>query len=130
MMRATETHAPSSTAHQRGVAGWLIIASLALAIQTRIAASNSTDSRTTPRSIALRIDPNSASRAELTLLPGIGPELADAIITFRESSERRPAFRDESDLDRVPRIGPSVLGRARDMLRFPSVTEPHREPQP
>lgn len=68
---------------------------------------------------ALRIDPNSASAAELMLLPGIGEKLAAAIISHRESAPRRPAFRRAGDLDFVPRIGPVLIERWRPLMVFP-----------
>lgn len=112
-------HAESQHRNEwRGVAGWLILAGLVLVPQTLTAALDTTQP-TASRSIALRIDPNTATHAELTLLPGIGPKLAEAIIVFREKSPHNPAFRNESDLDQVPRVGPSVLSRSRDLLRFP-----------
>jgi len=54
------------------------------------------------------IDVNQASAAELSLLPGVGPSLAAAIVADRES---RGAFRRPQDLDRVRGIGPSILAR-------------------
>jgi competence protein ComEA len=54
------------------------------------------------------IDVNQASAAELSLLPGVGPSLAAAIVADRES---RGAFRRPQDLDRVRGIGPAILAR-------------------
>lgn len=59
-------------------------------------------------SIADPIDVNQASAAELSLLPGVGPSLAAAIVADRES---RGAFRRPQDLDRVRGIGPAILAR-------------------
>jgi competence protein ComEA len=59
-------------------------------------------------SIADPIDVNQASAAELSLLPGVGPSLAAAIVADRES---RGAFRRPHDLDRVRGIGPAILAR-------------------
>jgi DNA uptake protein ComE-like DNA-binding protein len=55
----------------------------------------------TPSALALpdtRIDINGASAAELSLLPGIGPKLADAIVADRQSNG---PFKLVEDLDRV-----------------------------
>ena len=59
-------------------------------------------------SMADPIDVNQASAAELSLLPGVGPSLAAAIVADRES---RGAFRRPQDLDRVRGIGPAILAR-------------------
>ena len=59
-------------------------------------------------SVADPIDVNQASAAELSLLPGVGPSLAAAIVADRES---RGPFRRPRDLDRVRGIGPAILAR-------------------
>jgi competence protein ComEA len=59
----------------------------------------------------LRIDINHAPHSELTLLPGIGPSLADAIIASRE---RDGDFPDVDSLTRVRGIGPQILAGLRD----------------
>ena len=53
-----------------------------------------------------KIDLNTATRAELQLLPRIGPALANAIVTDREANG---PYRTLDELDRVPRIGPRTL---------------------
>ena len=55
-----------------------------------------------------RIDPNTASEAELDRLPGIGPALARAIVLNRG---REGPFGSLRDLERVPGLGSSILGR-------------------
>jgi competence ComEA-like helix-hairpin-helix protein len=59
-----------------------------------------------------RIDVNTATAAELELLPGIGPALARRIVDDR--AERGP-FRTLDDLDRVHGIGPRTVERLRDL---------------
>jgi len=56
----------------------------------------------------MRIDVNSATEAELTLLPGIGPRLAERIVLDRE--EHGP-FTTLSDMTRVTWIGPVIVQR-------------------
>jgi hypothetical protein len=54
-----------------------------------------------------RLDPNAASAASLTVLPGIGPVRAAAIVAERE----RAAFGSVAELRRVRGIGPVTLAR-------------------
>jgi competence ComEA-like helix-hairpin-helix protein len=56
------------------------------------------------RPASYSVDLNAAGLEELTLLPGIGPGLAEAI---REWRERSGPFRGIDDLMRVPGIGPA-----------------------
>ncbi len=72
-------------------------------------------SASAPDSVALRIDPNVASRQDLMLLPRIGPALAEAILAHRASGVR---FLRADDLDAVYRIGPATIERIRPFLRF------------
>ncbi len=60
-----------------------------------------------------RINVNTASQAELELLPGIGPALAQRIIDHRTQQGR---FRTVDDLDAVKGIGPKVLERLRPLV--------------
>ena len=64
-----------------------------------------------------RIEPNTASAAELQLLPRIGPALAEAIVSYRREVAA-PAFRTPDDLARVRGIGPRTVERIAPLLRF------------
>jgi len=71
-----------------------------------------------PRDVPVgRIDPNRASALELERLPGIGPTLADRIVSDRG---RRGEFASPEALLRVPGIGPKILERIRAYLSFPA----------
>jgi competence ComEA-like helix-hairpin-helix protein len=59
-----------------------------------------------------RLNINTASAAELELLPGIGPALAARIIEDRLAAG---PFKSVDDLDRVKGIGPKTLERVRDL---------------
>ncbi len=54
----------------------------------------------------MRIDLNTATAAELALLPGIGPKLAEGIV---EDRNLNGLFHSISDLDRVRWVGPVIL---------------------
>lgn len=65
-----------------------------------------------------RINPNVADAAELMQLPGVGPKTAAAIIEYRQSCGRTPAFASPTDLDSIPRIGPRTIEKLRPFLVF------------
>lgn len=70
-----------------------------------------TPTRDTPppaQGVARKIDLNTASAAELDLLPSIGPTLAARIIADREANG---PFGSLDDLDRVPGIGPKTIAK-------------------
>ena len=52
------------------------------------------------------LDINTATMAELSALPNIGPALAERIVSDRETRGR---FDSLADLDRVPGIGPRTI---------------------
>lgn len=59
------------------------------------------------------INVNTATPTELEALPGIGPVLAEAIVSYRE--EHGP-FTSVDQLDDVSGIGPVTLGEIRDLV--------------
>lgn len=61
------------------------------------------------------VDVNTASKALLSYVSGLGPKLADAIIKYR--NEHGP-FRSRQDLRRVPRLGPKAFEQAAGFLRI------------
>lgn len=64
----------------------------------------------TPR----KINVNTATKAELELLPGVGPAIADRIIEARVKKR----FNSFDDLDRVRGIGPKLLEKIRVRITF------------
>ena len=59
------------------------------------------------------IDLNTASAAELEALPGVGPVLAERIVSFRDQNGR---FDVVEDLLQVPGIGEAKLAALRDLV--------------
>jgi DNA uptake protein ComE-like DNA-binding protein len=57
----------------------------------------------------LKLDPNTADQDTLTLIPGIGPDLAERIVAARP-------FQTVDELQRVNGIGPAFLNRISPML--------------
>ena len=62
-----------------------------------------------------RLDLNRAGCAELTGLPGIGPALADRILSVRAE---RGGFRSVEELREVPGIGPATVEKIRNRVRI------------
>jgi len=60
-----------------------------------------------------RVDINRARAAELNQLPGIGPKLAERIVSYRNANG---PFRSIDDLRRVSGIGPKTLERIRSWI--------------
>jgi competence ComEA-like helix-hairpin-helix protein len=61
----------------------------------------------------MRLDLNRASAAELSLLPGVGPTLAQRII---ETREQRGPFAATAELEDVPGVGPATLAGIRPFV--------------
>jgi comEA protein len=64
------------------------------------------------------LDLNTASVAELELLPGIGPAMAKRIVEYRAQIGR---FARVDELDKVRGIGPKTLERLRPHVRVQAV---------
>ena len=107
---------PSRSARARPHSSWMVRRAAAVVLLLAAAASlfpvlARTVAPRQPASVVPVADPinvNQASAAELSLLPGVGPSLAAAIVADRES---RGVFRRPQDLDRVRGIGPAILAR-------------------
>jgi competence protein ComEA len=69
--------------------------------------------RAEPIAVKLQIDVNAADWAELSLLPGIGEQLAKRIVADRTANG---PFRDWDDLLRVRGIGPKTLEGMKPLL--------------
>jgi competence protein ComEA len=59
------------------------------------------------------INLNTATLADLDTLPGIGPALAQRIVSYRDA---HGGFRTVDDLQNVPGIGPKKLAELRDLV--------------
>lgn len=68
-----------------------------------------------PPSIAVRINVNTADAAQLDLLPGVGPVIAERIIAERVANG---PFRTLRDLERVRGIGPKTVEKLAAHVRF------------
>ena len=107
---------PPRSAPARPHSSWMVRRAAAVVLLLAAAASMvpvlsraaATAGPATAVPVADPINVNQASAAELSLLPGVGPSLAAAIVADRES---RGVFRRPQDLDRVRGIGPAILAR-------------------
>ncbi len=67
------------------------------------------------------VDVNSASRADLVQVPGIGPALADRILAYRQAHGPFPSI---EALEKVRGLGPRTLARLRPFLVAETVKPP------
>lgn len=94
---------------------WVVVATLAvlicIAVFMRLDRTELRGGATSGSAAAtyhIRIDLNTASEAELQLLPNIGPRLAERIVVDRSNNG---SFGSLDDLSRVPGIGPVTVER-------------------
>jgi competence ComEA-like helix-hairpin-helix protein len=87
-----------------------VLMAIVLWMSVQVATRRPLDDGPAPRWPDARVDVNTAPAAELQILPGIGPNLADAIV---EDRRQRGPFRSIDDLDRVYRIGANLVERVR-----------------
>jgi len=80
------------------------------------------ESKPAAPSPARRININTAARAELELLPGVGPVLAKSIIDHRE---KHGPYRTPQDLDAVKGIGEKTLAKLLPLI----TVEPEPSPR-
>ncbi len=83
--------------------------------------SKEANSSASSAKLVLLVDLNSASKAELTTLPGVGEELAGRIVERRESVG---AFSEVDELLEVKGIGPKKLAAARPFCTVGKGKEP------
>ena len=116
--------------HRRAIAGLVLLACGLLATRQLGRPATVPDRQATypPRfnDLADRLDPNTASVAELGVLPGLGPSKAGAIVAYRESVGAPPAFRTAADLSRVRGIGPAMVAKLTPYLEFPERRDANR----
>ncbi len=91
----------------------------ALAVAESIRAEEAVRRR--PLAAGERIDPNTASEVQLDRLPGVGPSLAQAIVTHRQSEGRFWRLR---DLERVPGLGSTTITRLAPFTALPQAGRP------
>src|SRR5207245_263517 len=87
-----------------------------------------------PRSaeLATRLDPNTATQAELAAIPNVGEKLAAAIVEHREkylsTHPGKAAFASPGDLLRVRGIGLAKMENLQAYLIFPGGDRPASQP--
>ena len=96
-----------------------VLATVLLQRPTNVAVPQATDG---DRAIeaTVHLDPNTATRPQLMLLPQVGPSTADAIISYRETVDAPPAYRALKDLTRVKGIGTATIEKLEPFLTFPA----------
>jgi hypothetical protein len=76
-----------------------------------------------PITLPQRMDPNTASAAEMARIPHIGDTLAQKIVQYREARKSTAAdgivFHHPADLDPIPGIGKKLIEQVGPFLQFP-----------
>ena len=65
-----------------------------------------------------RINPNDASLESLSRLPGLGPVRAGAIVSYRDTCGKIPAFKESKDLQNVKGIGPKTVMNVEQWIKL------------
>lgn len=118
--KASHRFAWTATAARWAAVAVLGVASLAGLKCSLDAQARRDDARQLAARTALRLDVNTASKAELELLPGIGPARAADILRDREANG---PFASLDDLARISGIGPRTIA---DLEPFATVANPER----
>jgi len=109
-----------TTSQRRALIALVGVLGVVIAVQTfsrPVAVGDLSAASTQPASDQLsdRIDPNSASEAEISTIPQIGPSRAKAIVAYREGFvAQHPgelAFRSAGDLTHIKGIGTATMER-------------------
>lgn len=108
-----ESRQPSHKASLRMMVMLLPLALMAVAVSSLDRLESR--SHIQPLPVDYRVNINAADRDELSLLPGVGPGVAENIIEYRE---RVGPFRTPDDLERVRRIGPTTRARIEPWVVF------------
>lgn len=104
------------------------VSALALTLTMSLAAAAATKPTNPPNPV---VNINTASEAELEMLPGVGPKLATAIYTHAEAGEpgkgdpkcdHRCHFKTVNDLLKVKGIGPKNLAKMRPYVALTGPT--------
>jgi competence protein ComEA len=117
-----------SASQRRGLSLLLGIIIVILAVRLILSPATVPDSQPAegPRAgeLADRIDPNTATEAELAAIPELGEKRAGAIVEFRERfATRHPnirAFSTVGDLEQVSGIGAATAEMMEPYLTFPA----------
>jgi competence protein ComEA len=101
----------------------IVILTLRLIMNPQTTDDRQTTSAPRANDLADRIDPNTATTAELSAIPDLGPKRAQSIVDFRQKFiERHPnqiPFHRPSDLEQIPGIGPATADNLAPYLQFP-----------
>lgn len=122
---------PITPSQQRGVMVLLAILLVILFVRLLLNSQTVPNPTTAPGpaadQLADRIDPNTASEAELAAIPDLGEKRAAEIVQFRNQyvaeHPGRPAFRKLSDLERIRGIGPGISDDMEPYVKFPASSQ-------
>lgn len=105
----------SETVALRHVAWWGLLVLLCGVAAGRLVMWPAATDNTAPADSGYRIDVNHDDAATLQLLPGIGPSIAENVVTQRQ---QHGPFTSPADLEDVRMIGPVLRGRITPWVTF------------
>ena len=111
----------------RQALAWDTASALPELIEVSRARLEEDEKRRRPLSPDERVDPNTATEADLDRLPGLGPGAARAVVADREANG---PFRAADDLLRVRGVGPKTLEKMRPHLDLPEDPGSGRSAEP
>lgn len=123
----TEENGSTTQRTQLALAAAVVLMMALLQVQNATSRLGLRPSEQQPIVLTSQVNLNHADRAELLQLPGVGPNMADAILAYRD---RTGGFRSVDDLQAVRGVGAKTINRLKPYLttEMKSASHPRQRP--